>query len=233
MIARPLLDHYIADGVPLPLDSESFRAYLGRVGALDVGFEYSQLVSRSEGDKREPPRSTSRGRAYDRHGRRLGAWPRTAAVTVLAGVLRERAIAEGIATKVGVAATYRPTGGAANSAHKEGAGIDLNGPDSREWYTLAVRVWCELGERIEEPGAPGRLPMGLGLYTWSGRSLFPVRSGYRVHLDAFAVAGTRSWQGVPGGFARPHKIPGQRARFGLPVLLAHELGLDVPSLRDL
>ena len=241
MIARILLNDFIQHGIPLPLHGEAFRAYLERAGVMGLGFEYHEVVDNRQHDKRIPPLSTRRGRAYDRMGRRLGAWPRFAAGLALAGTLREKAIAEvpGI-THVTCNAAYRPEGGASNSAHKEACGFDLNADHKlpsavlREWYRCAVRLWCELAEPIEHPGKAGTLPFGLGLYTWAGKiaGVVPVRSGYRVHVDAFAVAGSRSWQGIGKGFGKPHKIKGH-GYYGLPVLLAVEQGLDVPSLRDL
>lgn len=236
MIARLLLNDFIAHGVPLPLPGEAFLPYLERAGVLGLGFEYDELVDRRQHDKQIPPLSTRRGRAYDREGRRLGAWPRFAATVALGATLREKALAEvpGL-THVTCNAAYREHGGAANSAHKEAAALDLNankGADLKAWYRCAVRLWCELAEPIDQQGKPGTLPFGLGLYTWAGKVAgFAVRSGYRVHVDAFAVAGSRSWQGIRSGFGRPHKIG--RAYYGLPVLLAVEQGLDVPSLRDL
>ena len=141
-------------------------------------------------------------------------WQGFARTLALWNLFRERH-----AAPITPVAAFRPSGGAANSQHKYGRAID---GDSRgpEYFETAVRVWCEFGKVLK---------VGLGLYTWSRWN----KSGIRVHLDTGYAC--RSWQGVSLGpsFQRPYKILGQDGKvhaLGLPVKLAVDLGLDVPSL---
>lgn len=240
MIARILLNDFIEHGVPQPLPGEPYREYLERAGVMNLGYEYGEIVNPHQHDKQPPPVHTRRGRSSWR-GKPLNAWSRSAATIALAATFREKVLAEvpGIGGHVPTNAFYRPSGGATNSAHREACAIDLTvsskiaASTRKDFFRCAVRLWCELATPVDAPDKPGTLPMGLGLYTSRGHIMgFAVRSGVRVHLDAFAVAGSRSWQGIGAGFGRPHKIPGH-GYYGLPVLLAYEQGLDVPSLRDL
>lgn len=216
--------------MPASAEGETLRGYLERLAVLDRGFSWHELVNPHAHNKQTPERWLRNGTV---HG-----WQNFARVIALANVLRERALLEVPGLRhLTIAAAYRPTGGATNSAHKEAAALDIDahsGADLKAWYRCAVRLWCELARPVDDPNKPGTLPFGLGLYTWAGKvgGIVPVRSGYRVHIDACARAGTRSWQGVGSKFSRPHRIKGH-GYYGLPVLLAVEQGLDVPSLRDL
>lgn len=219
---------FVEHGVPHSEEGETLRDYLERLDVLDRGFSWGELVNPARANKQTPERWLRNGTV---HG-----WQNFGRIVALANVLRERALLEVPGLRhLTIAAAYRPRGGAANSAHKEAAALDIDahkGADLRAWYRCAVRLWCELARPVEDPNKPGTLPIGLGLYTWAARPFgVPVRSGYRVHIDACARAGTRSWQGVRSKFLRPHRIGS--SSYGLPVLLAHEMGLDVPSLRDL
>lgn len=225
---------FVEHGVPPYEEGETLRDYLERLDVLERGFSWNELVNPTRaGRKDAPPKILRNGTVL--------AWQNFARVVALANVLRERALLEVPGLRhVTVAAAYRPQGGAANSAHKEAAALDLDahkGADLREWYRCAVRLWCELALPDDDATKPGTVPFGLGLYTWAGKAgPFAVRSGYRVHVDVGARAGTRSWQGIRSGFGRPHRIKNRRGAtgsYGLPVLLAVEQGLDVPSLRDL
>lgn len=232
-----ILQDFIAKGVPPAYPSETLRDYLSRLDVLDHGFTWSEIVNPKKHNKQAPPK------ALRIRGRTIDAWANMARAVCLANVIRERAIVEVPGLKyLTIAAAYRPEGGASNSAHKEAAALDLDahkGADLKAWYRLLVRIWSELAEPTGDvPDKPGDLPFGLGLYTWAGKiaGVVPVRSGYRGHIDVNAIAGTRSWQGIRSGFGRPHKIKNRRGAngyYGLPVLLAVEQGLDVPSLRDL
>ena len=224
---------FVEHGVPASREDETLRDYLERVDVLDRGFTWAELVSPRAHNKQAPERWL--------RNRTIGGWRNFARVIALANVLRERALLEVPGLRhLTIAAAYRPTGGAANSAHKEAAALDIDahkGADLKAWYRCAVKLWCELGQPDDDPSRPGTVPFGLGLYTWAGKvGPFAVRSGYRVHIDVGARAGTRSWQGVGRKFLRPHRLEdrsGRSSYYGLPVLLAVEQGLDVPSLRDL
>lgn len=192
---------------PDPRPGESFRAYLERLELLDHGFYFTELVDGSSNHRQPAPMF----------------WKNLARTLALANVFRERVRAAGGAAGCNVAAAYRPSGGASNSAHKYGKALDLDAVKPRNtavYFAEAVRLWCEFGRRFD---------MGLGLYTWSRWN----KTGIRVHLDT--GHGCRSWQGVSLGpkFARPYKILGSDGRvhqLGLPVYLANQMGLDVPSL---
>lgn len=170
------MDTFFNDGVRDPLAGESIESFLADLGLLGQGFAYRELVN---GDKRhrEPPRHM---------------WPAFAMIVRVAIEFRLRAIMEADVYGIKVAAAYRPAGGASKSAHKYAKALDLDriGGDANAYFRCAARFWSEHG---------GKCAMGLGLYTWSTKSL----GGIRIHLDVDHVAGLRTWQGVRTRFLRP------------------------------
>lgn len=211
-----LLRGFYRDGVPHYELGETPELYLKRVGVLGHGFSYGEIV--------KPLRFDLRRRFVD-----LGTGERamTMAMTLAAAnVFRERAMVEAGVKGLKIAAAYRPSGGANNSQHKFARALDLDriGGSGTEYFRCAVRFWCEFGVPLF---------MGLGLYTWGKTS----KGGIRVHLDTDYKC--RSWQGVSVGlsaFAKPYRIADQRGivhSFGLPVKLAVDMNLDVPSLEHL
>ena len=131
-------------------------------------------------------------------------WGRIVPTLVIANELRKRMVAHG-ATGLLVRAAYRPRGGAANSAHKTNAALDLDlkvsdvkrfhdlGFDLRLIYAEeAVRLWLERGTEYR---------IGLGLYGPAGRDWT-----WRVHLD---TTRRRTWQHAGSRVVRPpaaHRI---------------------------
>jgi hypothetical protein len=140
-------------------------------------------------------------------------WGPLAIVIEAANRFRALAIAEAGVKGLRINAAYRAHGGASNSAHKYGRALDLDriGGDGAAYFRCAVKFWCSGGCE------------GLGLYTWTGL----VQSGTRVHIDI--GHGVRSWQGIRSGFGRPWTVDGDKV--GLPVKLAHDMGLTVPTTR--
>ncbi len=196
------LDNLIANGAPDARADETYQGYLVRLDMLGHGFSYSELVSRWSYRKRPPPR--------DR-------WHNLVLTLAAANEFRARCRAAGAADGLSVAATYRPIGGARRSQHKTNRAIDLDriGGGGPAYFAEAVRFWCEYGRRLD---------MGLGLYTWGSKS----KGGIRVHIDT--GYGVRSWHGIRSSFGRPYTINGRR--YGLPIYLAHSMGLDAPTARD-
>ena len=218
------LTEYARDGAPHLLEGETPRAYWTRCGLLDHGFSYDELVRRSwlGGFQRKFSYPDTDNKIY-----------RLTMTLALANVFRERAISESGVAGLRPAAAYRPSGGESNSQHKSASALDLDPilpkglkkaekyERMREYGRCAVRFWCEWGPELS---------VGLGLYVW-GKMSTPVA---RVHLDTDYKC--RSWQGVSYGwskFARPYPIlcnDGRTRMLGLPVKLAHDMALDVPSL---
>lgn len=173
-----------------------YLAYLERHGR--PGFapgEIVQFTGAAASRKAMPPR-------------RL--WARMADTLDVANELRKRMIAHG-ATGLLVRAAYRPHGGAANSAHKTNAALDLDlipgdvarikllGYDLRAIYAEeAVRLWCEHGAEHD---------IGLGLYGPAGRDWT-----WRVHIDTTRC---RTWQHAGSRVVRPPAAHGIAARLGL------------------
>lgn len=204
-IITPCVDELLENGVPDPTATESYELYLVRQNLLGHGFSFSEIYGgKLSIRKRMPPRKL---------------WPRMAMTLAAANDFRALCRFSEAAQGLKVVATYRPLGGASNSQHKHNSAIDLDrigGEDGRAYFRAAVEFWCEVGAKLN---------MGLGLYTWSSKSV----SGIRVHIDTGWRC--RSWQGIRSGFGRPWTINGKS--YGLPVYLAKQQGLDVPSLSDL
>jgi len=181
-----------------PFSSENFQQYLQRLGLLDKGFAYRELVSRNplSRRKRVPPKEM---------------WPDFSLMLAAAIEFRKFAMRKAKVRGLRVAAAYRPLGGASRSAHKHGRALDLDriGGNAESYYVAAVSFWAKNALVLQG---------GLGLYP--GRP--DHRGGLRVHMDV--EHGIRSWQHTQGKSMRPWVVGGRRV--SLAYKLADELGLD-------
>ena len=163
---------------PAPLPGEGHEAYLRRLGLLDRGFAYREVVRPGSPSHVLPPPRW---------------WRNQASALVLAHELRRRVVARG-ARGLNVAAAHRPQGGEPRSMHKRAAALDLDllGSDLDRLPGLDDAYAEELAALWHELRA---LPVGAGTYApeghlWTRRA--HVDYGYRW----------RAWQGTgraPGG----------------------------------
>lgn len=179
------IDLALLTSPPAPRSDEDHEGYLRRLGLLDRGFAYREVVRPGSPSHVLPPR-------------RL--WSRQASALVLAHELRDRMIRRG-ARGLALAAAYRPEGGEARSLHKIAAAVDLDllstdldrlpGLDDAFAEELAG-LWHELRA----------LPVGAGTYApdgclWTRRA--HVDYGYRLRAwqGVGRVAGRRVWSDRP------------------------------------
>lgn len=171
----------VALKLDLPRLSETYREYLDRMGVLDRGFAYGELV-----------RSTSRRHVHPP----VRLWPRMVPTLKIAIRLRKA-----LGRPIKIAAAYRPEGGALASKHKINAALDLDILDTqaamltnqfeRLWYKLAVKDWCEYGAAAVQ---------GLGLYCRPGAT-----AGVRVHIDSMCRTSPQTWQHHGSVIVAPHE----------------------------
>lgn len=215
MTPTETLREFATHGVPNVHPHETAKDFFTRLGLLSHGFSFGEIVASTRKDNKEPIRLE--GHMY-----------RMAMTLAFANVFRQVAMQECGILGINIAAAFRPSGGEDNSQHKHAAALDLDkikGPwgSGGKYFKCAVKMWCEWGQQLS---------LGLGLYTWSRWNT----GGLRVHFDTDYRC--RSWQGVSLGpkFQRPYKIKcndGRTRSLGLPVKLATDMGLDVPSLEYL
>lgn len=158
--------------------------------------EIVQLVGPAQTRKAMPPQSM---------------WKAIIPTIKIAVTLRNAMLSRG-ATGLLVRAAYRPRGGAALSAHKYNAALDLDlkvsdvkreGDELRLAYAEeATRLWCLLGRSHK---------IGLGLYGGKGSE-----RTWRVHID---TRGCRSWQHAGSTSVHPPAT----------LTIARRLGLDLPG----
>ena len=198
------LDQLIKEGAPQPMPyGQTYREYLGDLDLLDKGFSFREIVSRWRWNRK-------------RSAPPRALWHRMPLTLALANVIRSE-----WGRPLDIVAAYRPRGGSKFSQHKQNAALDLDArPKSKNeavaWFECLVNVWCEFGPSTD---------MGLGLYTAREGSV----GGIRGHIDTGKKV--RSWQGCQGSFIKPWWVEGKRE--ALPVRIAYDLGLDIPTRADI
>ncbi|MEL6705727.1 MAG: hypothetical protein AAFP15_15785 [Bacteroidota bacterium] len=199
----------LVDYTPHIEEDDTYWSFLDSNRVLGRGFSYGELVK---------PRRRDRA-LFPRHAEPPeDLWHRMVLTLAAANELRGW-LTEGDHAPRGlrVAAAYRPRGGSKRSQHKQNAALDLDlmpgdYHHTHRLYETAVRFWCEHGRNLK---------MGLGLYP-AGQHR---RDGIRIHIDTGYRC--RSWQITGGRSRRPYLVNGRRV--GLPVFLAHDLGLVPPT----